>query len=326
MLFMTVIECPWNIIIRDRNFFLLGNIYLRGLVLGPDLINMVNKMTPISKYIFLFLLLSSFGQFTASAQKTPIDAAMRTADITPSLPGCKPALLDECTKGKLAEFIAMNLKIPDEAKSLGAGGVVMVEFVVEKNGKVGEVKTLHDPGYGLGTEAVRVIRLMNEKKMKWSPAREKGKKVPFRYVTPVAFNLLAPPRELPSMEAEKSVMPGVYEVAEIMPRYAGCDQAAPDSLDCTFMQMLKHIQTNLNYPEEALSVRAEGPVVVDFVIDAKGQVVDPVVTKGLGYGLDQEALRIVSLMPTWLPGMQDGQPVAVKMTIPILFQLPKEKD
>ncbi len=281
-------------------------------------------MTFSSRYTLFIAFILCLTHISIFAQ-TPFDAALRTTDITPTWPGCDPKMPD-CTKSKLTDFISANVKIPAEANAQGAGGVVMVEFVIEKNGKIGEVKTLHDPGYGLADEAIRVIKLMSTQKIKWKPAREKGKKVPYRYITPVPFSLSAPPKELPKMETEKSLIPSVYDVVEVMPRYAGCEQNIADSIDCTFMQMIRHIQANLHYPPEALSIKAQGPVVVDFIIDSTGKVTDPIVTKGLGYGCDAEAIRVISLMPNWIPGIQDGRRVAVRMTIPILFQIPKEKD
>ncbi|MEO6132043.1 MAG: energy transducer TonB [Saprospiraceae bacterium] len=285
-------------------------------------------MTYSTRHILFFAFLLSMLQMSASAQ-TPMDEAIRTADIMPSLPGCPPKMIDECSKQKLIEFINANIRTPESAKTQGAGGLVMVEFVIEKNGKIGEVKALHDPGYGLGEEAVRVIKLMNDKKMCWEPAREKGKKVAYRYMAPVKFNLSAPVRELPKKTAEDgktSSTTNVYDVVDVMPQFAGCDQHASDTIDCTFMSILRHIKTNLKYPEEARTMMIQGPVVVDFVIDSSGKVTYPLVTKGLGHGTDEEALRVVALMPAWTPGVLDGKHVAVKMTIPILFQIPKEKN
>lgn len=281
-------------------------------------------MTFSSRYSLFIVFIICLAPISISAQ-TPVDKALRSADIPPAWPGCEPKMAD-CTNSKLASFISTNLKIPAEATAAGIGGLVPVEFVVEKNGKIGEARYIHDPGYGLGNEAVRVIKLMGSQKIKWTPAQEDGKKVPFRFMAPVAFNPSAPPRELPVLQQEDPSKPAVFEVVDVMPRYAGCEDNKLDSVDCTFMQMIKHIQTNLQYPREALSIRAQGPVVVDFVVDSKGRVSDPIVTKGLGYGCDEEAIRVISLMPNWTPGVQDGKQVAVRMTIPIIFQLPKEKD
>ena len=272
----------------------------------------------ISAIFFLF-------HSSISAQ-TPLKEAKRSTDVSPAWSGCD-AKMPDCTKSKLLEFINANLAIPAEAVAAGAGGVVMVEFVVEKNGKIGEAATLHDPGYGLGAEAVRVVKLMAEKKITWSPAVEDGKKVPYRYITPVTFNVSAPPRTSPKAETVGvSATPQIYDVVEVMPRYAGCDQNVTDTIDCTFRKMLDHFEANLNYPKEAKDIKAQGPVVVEFIIDSTGQVTNPMVKKGIGFGCDEEALRVVSMMPKWIPGTQLGVPVSVRMMVPILFQLPKEKE
>ena len=278
----------------------------------------------ISKaYILTIALIFSGFALNISAQ-TPLDEAVRRADVSPAWPGCD-AKLSDCTKSRMADFIAANLQIPPDAKAQGAGGVVMMEFVVEKNGTIGEVRPIHDPGLGLGAEATRVIELMKTKKIKWVPAEEEGKKVAFRYTVPVSFNLPTPAAEKP-----KSVAPAatntnqVYDIVEVMPRYAGCETAVTDSVDCTFMKVVSHIKSNLKYPEEAVKNKVQGQVVAEFVIDEKGAVTNPVITQGIGSGCDEEALRILTLMPAWIPGMQDGQAVKVRMKLPIVFKLTKE--
>lgn len=255
--------------------------------------------------------------------QTPMDEAPRRADVSPAWPGCEPKL-PECTKSRMADFIAANLQMPPEAREAGAGGVVVMEFVIEKNGTVGEVKALKDPGYGLAAEATRVIELMKTKKIKWVPAENDGKRIPFRYVTPVSFSLGMPPKEK-SKEMVSDADPNmVFEVAEVMPVYAGCENTSKDSINCTFMKVLQHIKTNAQYPDAAKENNVQGTVTVEFVIDKTGVVTMPKVVQGLGHGCDEEALRVVSLMPAWVPGQQGGQPVNVKMTLPVIFQLSKE--
>ena len=271
--------------------------------------------------IYILLLSAGGVSLTPIVAQTPIQEATRHADVTPQWPGCDK-LVAECTKSRLTDFLQANVQLPPEAKAQGAGGVVMVEFVVEKNGTVGEVRTLHDPGLGLGTEARRVVSLMAEKKIKWEPAEVNGKRIPFRYMTPVSFNL-ARPVEVKEIAVEEVKTPDVYDVVEIMPRYAGCEPSTADTIDCTFRMVLSHIQSNLKYPESAIAQGFQGPVVVQFIIDANGNVTNPWVTKGLATACDEEAIRVISLMPTWQPGIQDGKPVAVRMVVPILFQIPK---
>ena len=81
----------------------------------------------------LFVTASVLFVSLASAQ-TPIMEAVRTAEVNPQWPGCT-AEMAECSKNKLTEFIAANIQTPPEAKSTEAGGVVLVEFVIEKKWK-----------------------------------------------------------------------------------------------------------------------------------------------------------------------------------------------
>lgn len=271
--------------------------------------------------LLLSLIFTSLASF--SIAQTTLDEAVRRADVSPAWPGCDAKLTD-CTKARMADFIAANLQIPPDAKAQGAGGVVMMEFVIEKNGNIGEVKPIHDPGLGLGTEATRVINLMKTKKIKWTPAENDGKKVPFRYTVPVSFNL-----NLPATDKTKPAATApdhtsqVFDIVEVMPQYAGCEAATNDSIDCTFLKVVNHIKANLKYPEEALKNKVQGQVVVEFVVDTNGAVIDPVIKQGIGSGCDEEALRVLSLMPAWIPGKQDGQNVKVKFKLPVVFQISK---
>lgn len=258
-----------------------------------------------------------------SAQ-TPFEEAPRRADVSAAWPGCDPRMTD-CTKNRLAEFIAANIQLPAEARESATGGLVLVEFVVEKTGQIGEVRAVKDPGMGMAREAVRVISLMKERKMKWVPAENGGKRIAFRYTVPVSFNLQSPPKEkTATREMAADATDGVYVVAEVMPKYAGC--ATDTVADCTFRKLLEHIRGNLKYPEEALKNQVQGPVVAEFVVGADGSIRDVKIKNGIGSGCDEEALRVIRSMPAWTPGYQDGKAVPVRMTLPVLFQLPRPED
>lgn len=83
--------------------------------------------------------------------------------------------------------------------------------------------------------------------------------------------------------------------------------------------MADYLRKNIHYPALALQRHISGRVFVNFVLSAEGRVVDAHVMRGPGNGLDDEALRLVWLMPHWQPGRQQGQPVRVACTIPINF-------
>ncbi|HEY0245578.1 MAG TPA: TonB family protein [Mucilaginibacter sp.] len=83
----------------------------------------------------------------------------------------------------------------------------------------------------------------------------------------------------------------------------------------------KFLQKNLRYPSEAMDKDVSGKVWVSFIIEKNGHLSSLVVEKGAGYGMDEEAMRVLKLAPPWKPGMQNGQPVRVKYTLPLNFVL-----
>ena len=83
---------------------------------------------------------------------------------------------------------------------------------------------------------------------------------------------------------------------------------------------IQGVQKTIVYPELALKVGIEGRVVVQFVVDRDGKVVNPVVMRGIGGGCDEEAIRAVKLAK-FQPGMQRGRPVAVRYSLPITFKI-----
>jgi protein TonB len=82
-----------------------------------------------------------------------------------------------------------------------------------------------------------------------------------------------------------------------------------------------YMAKNMHYPETARQQKVTGKVYIRFVLSAAGRVTDASFVRGPGNGLNEEALRLVWLMPAWQPGYQRGQAVRVVCTIPIEFQL-----
>jgi protein TonB len=83
----------------------------------------------------------------------------------------------------------------------------------------------------------------------------------------------------------------------------------------------KFLQKNLKYPSTAARAGVEGKVFVEFTVGTDGAIQGAKVVKGIGFGCDEEALRVITLMPNWNPGKQSGRPVRVRFTLPISFQL-----
>lgn len=105
----------------------------------------------------------------------------------------------------------------------------------------------------------------------------------------------------------------VYDVTETMPQFPGGQGV-----------MMKYLAANIKYPASAVKAKKQGRVIVAFVIQKDGSVTNARIVRSVDPELDAEALRIVKAMPNWTPGTQDGKPVNVRYTIPVVFSLYKE--
>lgn len=86
-------------------------------------------------------------------------------------------------------------------------------------------------------------------------------------------------------------------------------------------ELYRFMAMNIKYPAEAMDAGQEGRVVVGFTVQADGKVTDPRILRGVCPALDREALRIVGMMPDWIPGTRDGQPLNCSMAVPVQFKL-----
>ena len=102
----------------------------------------------------------------------------------------------------------------------------------------------------------------------------------------------------------------IFQVVEEMPQFPG-----------GMGEAMKFLAKNMKYPVAAQQAKIEGRVIVQFVVEKDGSVSDVKVMRGVNSELDAEAIRVVSMMPKWIPGKQRGKAVAVKYTMPIMFRL-----
>ena len=83
----------------------------------------------------------------------------------------------------------------------------------------------------------------------------------------------------------------------------------------------QYIANNLKYPKEAREAGIEGKIFIEFIIDKDGKITDVRAIKGIGYGCDEEAVRVIEAAPAWNPGKHRGRNVKVSMVLPITFKL-----
>ena len=113
-----------------------------------------------------------------------------------------------------------------------------------------------------------------------------------------------------AVEEEEPEEQTIFEVVENMPDFPG-GQAA----------LMQYLAKNIKYPTIAQENGTQGRVIVQFVVNKDGSIVDAKVVRSVDPYLDKEALRVINTMPKWKPGMQRGKPVRVKFTVPVMFRL-----
>ena len=86
-------------------------------------------------------------------------------------------------------------------------------------------------------------------------------------------------------------------------------------------ELLKFFAQNIIYPEIAKRAEVEGKINLSFIVDKNGSISDIQIVKGIGAGCDEEAVRILKMMPRWSPGKQNGKPVLTRINIPVVFKL-----
>ena len=100
-------------------------------------------------------------------------------------------------------------------------------------------------------------------------------------------------------------------VVEVMPEFPGGDEAR-----------VKFLKKNLIYPDSARKHGIQGTVFATFTVDTNGSVSNPKILRGIGYGCDEEAIRVLKLMPKWKPSLQENKAVLFRMNLPVKFALP----
>ena len=118
---------------------------------------------------------------------------------------------------------------------------------------------------------------------------------------------------LSTVSAQKTVVSKknqkVFDVVEQMPEFPGGMEA-----------LFKYMAENMKYPEDAKKQQVEGRVLVQFIVETDGSVSNTEVLMRVFPSLDAEAVRVISGMPKWIPGKQNGKVVRVKYTIPVSFR------
>lgn len=219
----------------------------------------------------------------------------------PSFPGGDAALM---------KYVSSHIHYPKEAADWNFCGKVVVRFVVTKTGEVGEVKIVSSQNKELDQELISVCQELP----KFIPGRINGQPVDMWYTLPVMFSIQTGEDTKLTIadEINTTTEPSgkVYETVDRMPTFPGGRAA-----------LLKFIISHIRYPKSVVEGNVEGKVVVRFVVKESGQVGEVKVESSVDEDLGKEVVRVCKSLPKFVPGRQDGQPVAVWYTLPITIDL-----
>ena len=256
----------------------------------------IDMMRAIKVVVFLSLVLSSLS--TAASNLGASGFASDTVSNSeifinphqmPQFPGGERALI---------KFLQENVKYPPEAIKDSIQGRVVVKFIVDSLGYVGEIEVVRSVHELLDEEAVRVCKTLP----RFAPGRILGKAVSVWYTLPVTFKLQD------KLEPEKP------KDVEVKAEFPGGEEA-----------LSQFLKDHIKYPPKAAKKRIQGRVEVAFWIDKSGKVHDVKVVDSVDKDLDKEAVRVCKLLPNFIPATVNGEPVEVLFKLPIRFKIPDLK-
>lgn len=268
----------------------------------------------------------------------------RVVEEMPRFPGCEDIEdkkeRNDCARKNMLEYVYKNIKYPEAARKAGIEGQVVIQFVVEKNGEISEVKTVRDIGGECAQESERVVKSMNEMSAPWIAGKQRGEKQRVLFTLPIRFKLEGESKVIsvtdktppPPPPPPPAIPDDLFKVVEEMPRFPGCEDIVEltEKKACAQKNMLEYIYKNLVYPTEARDKGIEGLVVLQFIVEKDGSLTGIKTVRSIGGGCDKESMRVIESMNTmdskWIPGKQRGEKVRVLFTLPVRFKLGEETE
>ena len=189
----------------------------------------------------------------------------------------------------------------------------VVQFVVNSDGSVSNVKVVKSTGNAeIDKGVIKHVNTMP----KWTPGTQGGKKVRVELTRPFNFKTLTNDKKeqaevVKTAAVSLTTNSEIYEICEKSPEF-------PDGMTA----LMKYLATNTHYPDDARKKNIQGRAIIGFIVKSDGSISEIKVVKSSGNeSLDKEAMRVVSTMPKWKPGTQDGKNVNVRFCLPIMFRL-----
>lgn len=238
------------------------------------------------KKALLFFLLSVTIFSNAQEGSLGKDNIYIAVDIMPRFPGGEQ---------EMYKFIKERQKYPESAIKANIEGRVITRFTIKTDGSITNVHIIRGIHPDCDSLVMDIIKAMP----KWEWEKD-VKNIKDTYFTlPVIFRL---PIEGVTDGEE------IRHTADQMPSFPGGEQ-----------EMFNFLRDNLKWPDNGTCF--QGRVTIRFIVTKEGKVVNPIVLRGITPIADKGALRVINLMPDWIPGKHKEELVNVYYTIPIVFRL-----
>ena len=241
----------------------------------------------------------------------------------------------------IVDFLINNLNYPiTKLKSDTLVEIpVVVIFNVEDDGSISNVRVKEPVHPDFDKEAIRVVQKMEN----WKPAMSNGRLVRSKFHVTILLHSMPEP-SIPQY-ANMPVL-GFMDRGEdkdstsCKKEMVSKSESDDDDDDDMIMGMIveqkpvfpggqkalmEFLKSNLVYPKAAQDSSIQGRVIVRFTVEKDGSITDVEVARGIYPALDEEAVRVVSMMPKWQPAMRKGEPIRSKFTLPIYFRLADEE-
>ncbi len=239
------------------------------------------------------------------ADKPEEDKIFSKVEIEASFPGGSSAW---------RRYLERNLdaNIPVKQKAPAGNYTVVIQFVVNLDGTVSDVRALTNHGYGMETEAIRAIK----KGPKWLPAIQNGRKIVAYRKQPITFVVDNGPKKESKLNAGQGTE--LNEVVVVgysdpsIPTFPGGDSAWKKYLIVNANSM---VSVNNGAPEGRYKTR------IRFIVHPDGTLSDITALTHFGYGMEEEAIRLIKNGPRWIPATREGTKVSSFKEQPMTFEL-----
>ena len=202
------------------------------------------------------------------------------------------------------EWMSENFQYPDSCMKEGIQGRVVLQFVVNTDGSIADVKPVRSPHPALTEAAIQIVKKMP----RWIPAEHEGKKVRCRFNLPFMFRLSF------DVEEASAVNDSVYNDAQKRASFPGGWEA-----------FSKWMSENIQYPDSCMKEGIQGRVSLQFVVNTDGSIVDVEPLHSPHPALTEAAIQLVKRMPRWIPAENDGKIVRCRFRISISYHLSTDK-